>query len=39
MAYPIPASWTSNGISLGVNVAISPGDREFISQLYPFEDV
>ena len=37
MAFPIPAEWTKNGMSIGRNVTISAGDREFISRLYPYE--
>ena len=38
MAYPIPAEFTENGFSIGRNVAVSAGDREFVSRLYPYAD-
>ena len=38
MAFPIPSEWTQDGLAIGRNVAISPGDREFISRLYPYAD-
>ena len=37
-AFPIPSEWTQDGFSIGRNVTISPGDREFISRLYPYAD-
>jgi hypothetical protein len=37
-AFPIPPEWTQDGLSIGRNVTISPGDREFISRLYPYAD-
>jgi hypothetical protein len=37
-AFPIPREWTHDGLSIGRNVTISPGDREFISRLYPYAD-
>lgn len=37
-AFPIPPEWTLDGLSIGRNVTISPGDREFISRLYPYAD-
>ena len=39
MAFPIPAEWTTDKFAIGRNVRISPGDREFISRLYPYRDV
>jgi hypothetical protein len=39
MAFPIPATWTKDNFAIGRNVTISPGDREFISRLYPYDDV
>lgn len=39
MAFPIPAEWTTDRFAIERNVTISPGDREFISRLYPYEDV
>ena len=39
MAFPIPAEWTMDKFAIGRNVRISPGDREFISRLYPYQDV
>ena len=37
-AFPIPSDWTQDGFSIGSNVTISPGDREFISRLYPYAE-
>lgn len=37
-AFPVPSSWTEDGLSIGRNVTISAGDREFISRLYPYAD-
>src|SRR5215204_1159222 len=37
-AFTIPAEFTKGGLSIGRNVMISPGDREFISRLYPYSD-
>lgn len=37
-AFPIPPEWTQDGFSIGRNVTISAGDREFISRLYPYAD-
>ena len=36
MAFPVPADWTENGFSIGRNLTISSGDKEFISRLYPY---
>lgn len=38
MAFPVPQQFTEDGFSIGRNVAISAGDREFISRLYPYAD-
>jgi len=35
MLYPIPAHWTKNGFSSGLNTDLSPKDRKFIRQEYP----
>jgi hypothetical protein len=35
-AYPVPAEWMKGGPGIGRNTAISAGDREFISRLYPY---
>lgn len=35
MMYPIPASWTLDGFSVGLNGALSPTDKQFIHQQYP----
>lgn len=35
MLYPIPARWTTNGFSVGLNSAISAMDKQFIAQNYP----
>jgi len=37
-AFPIPSEWTRDGTSIGRNVTISAGDREFVSRLYPYAD-
>ncbi|MDT5269040.1 MAG: hypothetical protein QOH49_1226 [Acidobacteriota bacterium] len=37
-AFTIPPEFTKGGVSIGRNVMISPGDREFISRLYPYSD-
>ena len=36
MAFPVPADWTENGFSIGRNLTISSGDKEFVSRLYPY---
>jgi serralysin len=35
MMYPIPASWTTNSFSVGLNSDLSPGDKTFIHAQYP----
>ena len=35
MMYPIPATWTTDGFSAGLNTALSTLDRQFIHQQYP----
>ena len=35
MMYPIPANWTTNGFTIGLNTQLSPTDRQFIHQQYP----
>ncbi len=35
MMYPIPASWTTDGFSAGLNRDLSPTDRDFIAGQYP----
>ncbi|KYF58933.1 hypothetical protein BE08_35345 [Sorangium cellulosum] len=35
MIYPIPASWTLDGFSVGWTSELSPTDRSFIRQQYP----
>jgi serralysin len=35
MMYPIPASWTTDGFSVGLNEKLSTTDVEFISGAYP----
>jgi hypothetical protein len=35
MMYPIPASWTLNGFSAGLNSNLSQKDKQFIHQQYP----
>lgn len=35
MAYSVPERWTLDGFSLEQSTDLSPGDREFIRQLYP----
>lgn len=36
--FPIPDTFTKDGLSIGRNGMISAGDREFISRLYPYAD-
>ena len=36
MAYSFPAEFTGGQTIFGRNVAISPGDKEFVSRLYPY---
>ena len=38
MAFPVPGEFTEDGFSIGRNVMISAGDREFVSRLYPYAD-
>jgi serralysin len=38
MAFPVPAEFTQDSLSIGRNVTISQGDREFVSRLYPYAD-
>jgi serralysin len=35
MMYPIPARWTTDGFSTGLNTDLSPMDRQFIREQYP----
>lgn len=35
MMYPIPASWTLDGFSAGLNKGLSPTDQTFIHSVYP----
>lgn len=37
MMYPIPASWTNDGFSAGMNSDLSPTDIEFIRSVYSVE--
>jgi hypothetical protein len=34
MMYPIPANWTTNGFSVGLNNSLSAKDKKFIKQQY-----
>ncbi|NKX53342.1 M12 family metallopeptidase [Arthrobacter mobilis] len=36
MMYPIPASWTTDGFSAGLNSGLSETDKEFIRTAYPW---
>lgn len=36
MLYPIPASWTTDGFSAGLNKELSSTDKEFIRTAYPW---
>lgn len=36
MMYPIPASWTTDGFSAGLNKELSSTDKEFIKTAYPW---
>ncbi len=38
MHYPLPSEWTNEALSIERNMMISPGDREFVSRLYPYPD-
>jgi hypothetical protein len=35
MMYPIPARWTTDGFSVGLNTDLSPTDKQFIHAQYP----
>jgi astacin (peptidase family M12A) len=35
MIYPIPASWTVGGFSVGLNINLSAKDRDLVKQAYP----
>ena len=37
MAFPIPSEFTNGNFKIGPNTDLSIGDKEFVSQLYPFE--
>ena len=34
MMYPIPATWTTDGFSIGLNAGLSEQDRAFIREQY-----
>ena len=36
MMYPIPASWTQNGFSVGLNSELSQKDRALVKKVYPW---
>jgi serralysin len=36
MMYPIPATWTVDGFSVGLNTNLSEFDRKFIAGAYPW---
>jgi hypothetical protein len=36
MMYPIPAAWTNDGFSAGLNRALSDTDKDFIRSAYPW---
>jgi serralysin len=36
MMYPIPATWTTDGFSVGLNTNLSDADRRFIAGAYPW---
>lgn len=36
MHYAVPANWTTNGFSVGLNNYLSATDKSFIGQMYPF---
>jgi hypothetical protein len=38
MLYPIPSEFTSGNFEIGTNKSLSPGDKEYITLLYPFEE-
>lgn len=35
MMYPIPAKWTTDGFSVGLNTELSQTDKQFIQEAYP----
>jgi serralysin len=35
MMYSIPANWTLDGFTVGLNTELSPTDKQFIAQQYP----
>jgi serralysin len=35
MMYPIPASWTQDGFSTGLNTGLSEQDKKLVKQVYP----
>jgi hypothetical protein len=35
MMYPIPADWTTDGFTVGLNSQLSPTDKQFIAEQYP----
>lgn len=37
MAFPIPSEFTSGDFEIGKNMALSLGDKDFISLLYPYD--
>lgn len=36
MAFPIPSNFTNGDFEIGVNQALSDGDKDFAGALYPF---
>jgi hypothetical protein len=38
MASPLPSEFTLDGLSMGRSNSISPGDKEFVSRLYPYDE-
>lgn len=36
MAFPIPSEFTEDGFTIGRNLMISAGDKEFVRRLYPY---
>ncbi|HEX6624812.1 MAG TPA: M12 family metallopeptidase, partial [Pyrinomonadaceae bacterium] len=38
MAFPLPSDFTGKDFEMGQNMSLSPGDKEFIHRLYPFDE-
>jgi hypothetical protein len=38
MAFPLPPDYTGKDFEMGQNMSLSPGDKEFIHRLYPYDE-